>query len=167
VSTFWISERRACELLPGKIGRWIFCTTVAGGRTICVLSLVDNFTRECLALQTIRRLELNTSLALLDHVITRPGTPKALRMDNGPQMTSRCFLAWCVWSGRSRQTTSSLVSHFRPGMWKASAAGWIAQPELPVKAAVKAHSHAALTDEPGRRTPNSEDEKLTGLAMTW
>jgi putative transposase len=25
---------------------------VAGGRTVCVLSVVDNFTRECLALET-------------------------------------------------------------------------------------------------------------------
>lgn len=46
--------------------------------------------------------EVNTSFAsqrvtrILDAVIARRGAPKALRMDNGPELTSRHFLAWCL-----------------------------------------------------------------------
>ena len=69
---------------------------VAGGRTICVLSVVDTFTRECLALETDTSFGTQRVTRVLDEVIARRGAPKALRMDNGPQLTSRHFLAWCV-----------------------------------------------------------------------
>ena len=72
------------------------CDAVAGGRAICVLSVVDNFTRECLALETDISFGSQRVTRVLDDVIVRRGTPKALRMDNGPQLTSRHFLAWCV-----------------------------------------------------------------------
>jgi putative transposase len=72
------------------------CDAVAGGRAICVLSVVDNFTRECLALETDTSFGSQRVTRVLEEVIARRGTPKALRMDNGPQLTSRHFLAWCV-----------------------------------------------------------------------
>jgi putative transposase len=67
---------------------------IAAGRTIRVLSVVDAFTRECLGL------ELDTSFAsrrvtrVLDAVIATRGKPEAIRCDNGPELTSRHFLAW-------------------------------------------------------------------------
>jgi putative transposase len=84
------------------------CDVVAGGRTICVLSVVDNFTRECLALKTDTSFGTQRVTRVLEHVIARHATPKALRMDNGPQLTSRHFLAWCV----ERKITRN---HIQPG----------------------------------------------------
>jgi putative transposase len=81
---------------------------VAGGRTICVLSVVDNFTRECLALETDTSFGTQRVTRVLDHVIACRGTPKALRMDNGPQLTSRHFLAWCV-------ERKIAMNHIQPG----------------------------------------------------
>lgn len=83
---------------------------VADGRTICVLSVVDNFTRECLALETDTSFGTQRLTRVLDHVIARRGTPKALRMDNGPQLTSRHFLAWCV----ERKITMNYIQPGKP-----------------------------------------------------
>lgn len=182
---------------------------VAGGRTICVLSVVDNFTRECLALETDTSFGTQRVTRVLDDVIARRGAPKALRMDNGPQLTSRHFLAWCIerkiatnyiqpgkpvqnghvesFNGRLRDECLN-VNWFRnlfdarrkitlwrhdynttrphsslayrtpdefAAQWQrpSSAPIWIPQPEPSVKATLTAHLRAALTDEPGRRTP--------------
>jgi putative transposase len=72
------------------------CDALANGRTVRVLSIVDNFTRECLALEVDTSFSSQRVTRALDSVIARRGTPKALRMDNGPELTSRHFLAWCM-----------------------------------------------------------------------
>jgi putative transposase len=72
------------------------CDALATGRTVRVLGIVDNFTRECLALEADTSFASQRLTRVLDQVITQRGTPKALRMDNGPELTSRHFLAWCM-----------------------------------------------------------------------
>ena len=69
---------------------------IAAGRVIRLLSIVDGYTRECLAL------EVDTSFAgrrvtrVLEEIIQRRGLPQSIRCDNGPELTSRYFLAWCL-----------------------------------------------------------------------
>lgn len=66
------------------------------GRKIRVLSVVDGYTRECLAL------EVDTSFAgrrvtrVLDEIMEKRGVPQSIRCDNGSELTSRHFLAWCL-----------------------------------------------------------------------
>jgi putative transposase len=67
---------------------------VAAGRTIRVLSVVDAFTRECLALEVDTGFASRRVTRVLDEVIARRGLPQAIRCDNGPELTSRHFLAW-------------------------------------------------------------------------
>jgi len=67
---------------------------VAAGRTIRVLSIVDAFTRECLALEVDTGFASRRVTRVLDEVIARRGIPQAIRCDNGPELTSRHFLAW-------------------------------------------------------------------------
>jgi putative transposase len=69
---------------------------LASGRNVRVLSIVDNFTRECLALEVDTSFASQRVTRILGGVIERRGVPKALRMDNGPELTSRHFLAWCM-----------------------------------------------------------------------
>jgi putative transposase len=69
---------------------------MASGRAIRVLSVVDECTRECL------KLEVDTSFAsrrvtrALEAIIEERHKPLAIRCDNGPEFTSRHFLAWCI-----------------------------------------------------------------------
>ena len=69
---------------------------VAAGRTIRVLSIVDAFTRECLALEVDTGFASRRVTRVLDEVIARRGLPQSIRCDNGPELTSRHFLAWAL-----------------------------------------------------------------------
>jgi putative transposase len=68
----------------------------ASGRSIRVLNVIDAYTREVLAM------EVDTSFAglrvtrVLDQIIAERGLPQAIRCDNGPELTSRRFLAWAL-----------------------------------------------------------------------
>ena len=69
---------------------------IAAGRTIRVLSVVDTYTRECLALEVDTGFASRRVTRVLDEVIMQRGQPMAIRCDNGPELASRHFLAWAV-----------------------------------------------------------------------
>jgi putative transposase len=69
---------------------------VAGGRVIRVLSVVDAFTRECLALEVDTGFASRRVTRVLDDVIARRGKPIGIRCDNGPELTSRHMLGWAM-----------------------------------------------------------------------
>src|SRR5579859_5707115 len=69
---------------------------VACGRAIRVLSVVDAYTRECLALEVDTSFASRRVTRVLDAIVAERGQPLAIRCDNGPELTSRHFLAWCV-----------------------------------------------------------------------
>jgi putative transposase len=69
---------------------------IAAGRTIRVLSVVDAFTRECLALEVDTGFASRRVTRVLDAIIATRGKPGAIRLDNGPELTSRHFLAWAL-----------------------------------------------------------------------
>ena len=81
---------------------------IATGRGVRVLSVVDNFTRECLALETDTSFASQRVTRILEGVIGSRGAPKALRMDNGPELTSRHFLTWCM-------ERKIAMNHIEPG----------------------------------------------------
>jgi putative transposase len=66
------------------------------GRAIRVLSVVDAYTRECLALEVDTSFASRRVTRVLEVIIGEHGQPLAIRCDNGPELTSRHFLAWCV-----------------------------------------------------------------------
>lgn len=68
----------------------------ASGRRLRVFSVVDAFTRECLALETDTSMPSRRVTRVLQHVIHQRGAPQFLRSDNGPEVSSRHYLAWCV-----------------------------------------------------------------------
>jgi putative transposase len=78
------------------------------GRTIRVLSVMDAYTRECLALEVDTSFASRRVTRVLDAIVAERGQPLAIRCDNGPELTSRHFLAWCV----ERQIE---LVHIQPG----------------------------------------------------
>ena len=66
------------------------------GRKFRALSVVDPYTRECLALEVDTSMGSRRVTRVLEGIIAERGTPQAIRSDNGPEFTSRHFLAWCV-----------------------------------------------------------------------
>jgi putative transposase len=73
-----------------------------------VLSVVDAYTRECLALEVDTSFASHRVTRVLEAIVAERGQPKAIRCDNGPELTSRHFLALCV----ERQIE---LIHIQPG----------------------------------------------------
>jgi len=78
------------------------------GRAIRVLSVVDAYTRECLALEVDTSFASRRVTRVLEQIASERGMPQAIRCDNGPEFTSRHFLAWGV--GRQIE-----LIHIQPG----------------------------------------------------
>jgi putative transposase len=69
---------------------------LACGRAIRVLSVVDACTRECLALEVDTSFASRRVTRVLEAIIAERGRPGTIRCDNGPEFTSRHFLAWAI-----------------------------------------------------------------------
>jgi len=81
---------------------------LATGRALRLLTVVDNYTRECPAIEVDSCLSSQRVTRVLERVMEQRGRPEAIRCDNGPEFTSRHFLAWC------EQRRIGLV-HIQPG----------------------------------------------------
>ena len=64
------------------------------GRPLRMLTLVDEFTRECLAIDVARRLDSEDVLERLEALFVSRGTPRFLRSDNGPEFTAKAVREW-------------------------------------------------------------------------
>jgi putative transposase len=67
----------------------------ADGRVIKLLNVVDEFTREALAMLVERNIDADTVAATLDRLVAERRAPAHLRMDNGPEMTAQALRDWC------------------------------------------------------------------------
>lgn len=68
---------------------------LGNGRGLRALTVVDSFTRECPVITVNTGISGQQVTRALENVIEQRGTPQGLRCDNGPEFTSRHFIAWC------------------------------------------------------------------------
>lgn len=73
-----------------------------------MLTVEDEYTRECPALEVDTSMASRRVTRVLEAIIAERGQPLAIRCDNGPEFTSRHFLAWCM----ERQIE---LVHIQPG----------------------------------------------------
>jgi putative transposase len=64
------------------------------GRTLRLLTLIDEFTRKCLAIGVRRRFSGNEVIEVLSDAMVIHGIPVHIRSDNGPEMTSKIVRSW-------------------------------------------------------------------------
>lgn len=64
------------------------------GRPLRMLTIVDEYTRECLAIDVARRLGSNDVLERLADLMVERGTPDYIRSDNGPEFTAHAVRRW-------------------------------------------------------------------------
>ena len=62
--------------------------------TLKFLTLVDEFTRECLAINVERRLPAKAVIEVLEQVFAERGMPEYLRSDNGPEFIAKAVQRW-------------------------------------------------------------------------
>lgn len=98
-------DANACHLRPsrGKDDVWtwdfIFDRT-SDGRSLKWLSLVDEYTRECLALEARRGMTAEEiQVILADVAARRGGPPHRVRSDNGPEFAAVAVRSWLEATG--------------------------------------------------------------------
>jgi putative transposase len=98
-------DQNACHLRPsrGKDDVWtwdfIFDRT-SDGRSLKWLSLVDEYTRECLALEARRGMTAEDIREILAEVAARRGgPPHRIRSDNGPEFAALAVRSWLEATG--------------------------------------------------------------------
>ena len=71
----------------------------ADGRILKLLHVVDEFTREALAIKCERRIDADATVATLERIVAARGRPpQCIRCDNGPEMTANALRDWCRFS---------------------------------------------------------------------
>jgi putative transposase len=85
-----------------RLARWSMDFTVdtlADGRGFRTLNIVDDFTRECVAIEVDRSLPGLRVARVLDRLHATIGLPQAIVVDNGPEFAGRTLDAWAYARG--------------------------------------------------------------------
>lgn len=73
--------------------------TLADGRSLKCLTVVDEWTRECLAIDVGSGIRAARVIEVLSRLVSLRGAPRYLRCDNGPEFVSRALLRWMTKEG--------------------------------------------------------------------
>jgi len=83
----------------------------ADGRVLKLLNVVDEHTREALAIVVARSINADATVATLERIAAdRSTAPEYIRCDNGPELTANALRDWC----RSSGTGSSYIDPGAP-----------------------------------------------------
>jgi putative transposase len=66
----------------------------ANGQQLKCLTVVDEFTRECLAIDVAGSIRSGRVIEVLSKLVSVHGAPRYLRSDNGPEFVSKAILKW-------------------------------------------------------------------------
>ena len=64
------------------------------GKALRLLTIVEEYTRECLAIDVARRLNSENVLERLAELFVNRGVPDHIRSDNGPEFTAQAVREW-------------------------------------------------------------------------
>ena len=75
----------------------------ANGQQIKCLTVVDEYTHECLAIDVAGSIRSRRVIEVLSRLISTHGAPLYLRSDNGPEFVSQAILEWMHKSASTRR----------------------------------------------------------------
>ncbi len=94
----WLNDGSCIRLRPehpNHVWSYDFVAAVThDGRRLKILTLLDEYTRECLGMRVERQLGSNEVIENLAAVMTTHGIPQYLRSDNGPEFIARDLRDW-------------------------------------------------------------------------
>jgi putative transposase len=101
------AKRPASERVPLQIAQTVnevwgmdfVSDSLANGRRIKCLTVADDFSHECVDIATDYGIGGQYVTRLLDQAALFRGFPRVVRTDNGPEFTSRAFMAWAQTHG--------------------------------------------------------------------
>lgn len=80
------------------------------GRKFRTLNVIDDYNREALAIEVDTSLSAKRVIRVLERVIEEHGKPCTIRVDNGPEFTSKDFELWC----KDRSISIQFIQPGRP-----------------------------------------------------
>jgi putative transposase len=97
-SRLWLNDGSCIRLRPEYPNHvWSFDFVEAqthDGRRLRLMTLIDEFTRKCLALRVARRINAIGVIETLADVMLFEGIPAHIRSDNGPEMVAKVLRQW-------------------------------------------------------------------------
>ncbi len=66
------------------------------GRPIRILTIIDEYTRECLSIHTQRRIKAPEILYKLSELFITKGVPDHIRSDNGSEFSAKSVRGWLI-----------------------------------------------------------------------
>jgi len=97
-SRLWLNNGSCIRLRPEyKDHVWSYDFMIdrtADGRSFKILNIIDEYTRECLAIRVARKIGNQDVIDLLFQLLILRGIPGHIRSDNGPEFTARAIRKW-------------------------------------------------------------------------
>ena len=94
----WLTDGSCIRLRPcwrNHVWSYDFVATrTHDGRALRMLTVIDEYTRECLAIDVGRRLRADNVLFRLSELMIERGVPDHIRSDNGPEFTAKSVREW-------------------------------------------------------------------------
>jgi putative transposase len=94
----WLADGSCIRLRPERrnhVWSWDFVMDRTNdGRPIKILTLIDEYTKESLAIYTARRIRSNDVIDIFADVMIERGVPEYIRSDNGPEMVAKKLRGW-------------------------------------------------------------------------
>ena len=99
----WLNDGSCIRLRPERRNHvWSYDFVEAqthDGRKVRLMTLIDEFTRECLAIRVARRINSLGVIETMADVMLVRGVPEYIRSDNGPEMTAKIVRHWLAQVG--------------------------------------------------------------------
>ncbi len=94
----WLNDGSRVRLRPehpNHVWSYDFVSTFThDGRTVRMLNLIDEYTRECLAIHVRRRINSTNVIEVLAQAMIEQGIPAYIRSDNGPEFVAAELRKW-------------------------------------------------------------------------
>ena len=99
----WLNDGSCIRLRPEYPNHvWSFDfveTQTHDGRRVRLMTLIDEFTRKCLAIRVARRINAISVIETLADAMLFEGIPTYIRSDNGPEMVAKVLREWLTGLG--------------------------------------------------------------------
>jgi len=94
----WLNDGSCVRLRPEHEDHvWSYDFMIdrtVNGRAFRILNIIDEYTRECLAVRVDRRIKSSDLIDQLFHLFVFRGIPDHIRSDNGPEFTAAAVRRW-------------------------------------------------------------------------
>ena len=88
-------SKRRVATYPGEVWSWDFVSDqMANGSRFRILTLIDEYTRQCLALHAGWTIRATDAIAVIEEAMETHGVPGHLRSDNGPEFIAYTLQDW-------------------------------------------------------------------------